>query len=261
MQHEINEYKMQQLLEKQYISLNNDLHKDYIPKNIDIYKSLSYKEKKLFKDTLYMQVGLISGVVALYFLPESVSKWSPEQKKMKKMDYKWLENVKEGPVVDKDDFFINYIGHPVSGAYYYTVARNDGYGCFGSFIYSFFISTFVWEYGYESFAEVPSVQDIISTPVVGAIMGEGLYHLEKQLDKNHGLIYGSRALGNIAYVFLNPLGRLSQSLDNTFGFSSTIRFQTYQSTTAKTQDSYNTMLNKPYQHSNYNYGVIISLEF
>jgi hypothetical protein len=260
-QQEVHEYKMQQLLRKQFISLDDDLHKDYVPKNIDVLEGFDYKEKKLLEDFMYMQLGLISGVVVLYLSPEFISQWTTEQKKIKGMDKKWLKNVKEGPRVDDDQFYINYIGHPISGAYYYTMARNDGYDWFGSFVFSFFVSTFVWEYGYEAFAEVPSVQDIISTPVLGSLLGEGLYYLEKQLDENGGVIYGSRTLGNVAYAFLNPLGRISDTLSETFGISTTMRIQTYQTSTMFTQDYNHLMQNRPYPYSNYNYGIVISFEF
>jgi hypothetical protein len=252
---------MKQLLKKQYVSLDDDLYKDYIQTDINVNELLGQKGRRLVEDTLYLQVGLVAVIGILYVSPESVSKWSPEQKELGNFQEKWLDNIQEGPVIDKDDFFINYIGHPVSGAYYYTVARNDGYGWFESFLYSFFVSTFIWEYGYEALAEVPSTQDLISTPVVGAFMGEGLYYLEMQLDKNGGLIYGSRVLGNIAYGFLNPLGRMSESLSETFGISVTMRLQTYQNQMAL-KGEHNAMLaNRPYIYNNYNYGVLVNFEF
>ncbi|WP_203249645.1 MULTISPECIES: DUF3943 domain-containing protein [Cysteiniphilum] len=66
-----------------------------------------------------------------------------------------------------------YIGHPYAGAIYYMAARDSGFGEFESFLYSAFISTFFWEYGVEAFAEVPSIQDLIVTPVDGWLLGVG----------------------------------------------------------------------------------------
>lgn len=254
---EIHDYKMRELLRRQYISLDDDLRKDYIASNMDVIEELSYKEKKLLEDLAYMQVGLIGGLIVLYIAPESVSKWTPEQKKLHGIEKKWKENVKAGPIVDSDEFFINYVGHPVSGAYYYTLARNDGYEWFGSFMFSAFVSTFVWEYGYEAFAEIPSTQDLILTPVLGSLLGEWFYHLEKKLDENNGILYGSRTLGNIAYTFLNPLGRMSETLSETFGLSTTMRFQTYQTSAMIAQDN----SNRPQQYDNHSYGVFINFEF
>lgn len=260
-QEEVHKFHIQELLNRQYISLDDDLYKDYITKNINVNNLLDQKEKRLLEDTLYLQIGLVSIIGLLYVAPESISKWSPEQKELGNFKDKWYDNVSSGPVIDEDELWINYIGHPVSGAFYYVVARNDGYDEFSSFLYSFFVSTFIWEYGYEALAEVPSTQDLISTPLVGAFMGEGMYYLEKMLDRNNGLIYGSRVLGNIAYGFLNPLGRLSENLSELFGFSTTLRFQTYQPEIAYAQDNYNMIINKPNQHSNYNYGVVLALDF
>ncbi len=244
------------MLSDKYAILDSGLAKD-----VNVNELLEGEGKKLVKDSLYMQIGLISVIGLLYVAPESVSKWTDEQKELSSLPSKWNNNISAGPVVDEDEWAINYIGHPVSGAAYYTVARNNGYGWFGSFMYSFFVSTFVWEYGYEAFAEIPSVQDLFSTPVVGSFMGEGMYFLEKVLDQNGGYLYGSRTLGNIAYAFLNPFGRMAESLSDTFGVSTTMRFQTYHLASALDQNMYNQLLNKPSLYSEQNYGVVIKIEF
>jgi hypothetical protein len=250
---------MQQLLNKQYISLDDDLHKDYIARDININEHLEAKDKKLIEDSLYMQIGMWGVLGFLYVAPESVSKWSDEQKELSNLGSKYKQNIKDGPVIDEDDFAINYIGHPVSGAYYYVVARHDGYGWFGSFMYSTFVSTFVWEYGYEALAEIPSIQDLISTPIVGALMGEGMYHLEKKLDKNGGLVFGSRTFGNVCYALLNPFGRLAESLN--FGGSAIMRFQTYQVSNAYAKNQPGRILDMPSPYDMFNYGFVIKFEF
>ncbi len=252
-------YKIQKLLEKDNRSLNEDLYKDYIVKDVNVNKLLNSKEKKLLEDSMYMQVGMISIIALLYVAPESVSKWSDDQKDLANVDKKWIDNVKAGPIVDEDDFVINYIGHPVSGAAYYTLARNDGYGPFGSFMYSFFVSTFIWEYGYESIAEIPSVQDLISTPIIGSLMGEGMYYLEKELDKNGGLVFGSRTLGNVCYALLNPLGRLKDSLDT--GASATLRYQTYQGQSMLAHENINNRATRPSPYITQGYGLVLRVEF
>ena len=73
----------------------------------------------------------------LWFLPESVTAWTEDQKKATLA--KWKENV-QNPVWDKDKFWINYIAHPYFGATYYIRARERGFGEFGSFSYSFSFS-------------------------------------------------------------------------------------------------------------------------
>jgi len=214
-------------LQKNFISLDDSLYKDYIIEDINLNNKLDFKEKKLFTDTMYLQVFMVGTVGLLYMLPSSITKWE-DTGEDQSLSEKWKEHVKAGPVWDKDDFFINYIGHPVSGAWYYMVARDNGYGPLGSFFYSFMLSTFFWEYGYEAFAEIPSTQDLIFTPTIGALMGEGFYYLEKELDKNHGEIWGSHALGNISYFFLNPIGRMTESMENFFNVHLEFHYKTFQ---------------------------------
>ncbi len=194
-------------------------------------------------------------------LPESISKWDLSALEDKSLTDRWKEHVAAGPVWDEDEFFINYVGHPLSGAWYYTMARNDGLSPFGSFMYSVFVSSIVWEYGYEAFAEIPSIQDLISTPVIGSLMGEYMYYLESEIDKNHGAILSSKYLGNFAYFAIDPLGNIANSIGGFFDISLTMRFQTYQLYNSRKLSNYNKALQKPQQFSNYDYGVIINLEY
>ncbi len=217
-----NRYKLQ----KNFVSLNDDENKNYITKDCNLNDKLDQKEKRLFSDTMYLQVFMIGTIGFLYMMPSSFTNW--EENDDTSLDAKWKEHVKAGPVWDKDDFAINYIGHPVSGAWYYMVAREDGFGPWGSFAYSFVLSTFFWEYGYEAFAEIPSTQDLIFTPTIGAIMGEGFWYLQNELDKNHGIIWGSPTLGDVAYFLLNPIGRITESLDNFFDIYLEFHYQVYQ---------------------------------
>ncbi len=251
---------MNALLNTHYVLLNNK-NKDYIPQNINVNDTLNSSEKKIIEDTLYLQGFMITTIGILYLLPESVTKWDPEQANSDNLGAKWKQNIQDGPVIDEDEFVINYIGHPVSGAIYYSMARNDGLDPFESFMFSFVMSSFVWEMGYEAFAEIPSIQDLISTPVVGAFLGEYMYCLEKELDKNGGIVWGSKSLGNISYFFLNPMGRMAQGLSQWLNLSVIMKFETYQKQTMLTQENYNTSLNKPYQFENFNYGIIINLKF
>ena len=252
---------MNELLKQQYISLDNNLYRDYIPQNINVNDQLSSSEKKLIEDTLYLQGFMITTISFLYLLPESITKWDPSEANGNDLGDKWKEHISDGPVVDNDEFGINYIGHPYSGAMYYVMARNDNFDPFESFMFSFIMSTFFWEYGYEAFAEIPSVQDLVITPIVGAFMGEYMYYLEKELDKSSGIIWGSKSLGNVSYFFLNPMGRMAEGLSEWLDLSVTMKFETYQETTMIRQEQYNISLNKPYQFDSFNYGIIINLEF
>ncbi|MNL27232.1 hypothetical protein D3C87_1488100 [compost metagenome] len=86
-----------------------------------------------------------------------------------------------------------------------------------SFGYSVMMSTFFWEYGVESFAEVPSIQDLIVTPIIGSLLGEAFFRLERNIQENHGKVWGSETLGKVCMVLLNPAGALSDQINKIFG--------------------------------------------
>ena len=136
-------YKQYQLysLQKNFISLDSNFQKDYLVEDINLNNKLDQKGKKLFTDTVYLQVFMVGTVGFLYMLPSSVTKWEDTGEE-KSLSEKWKEHVKAGPVIDEDEWYINYIGHPVSGAWYYMVARDDGYGVWESFAYSVMLSSF-----------------------------------------------------------------------------------------------------------------------
>lgn len=160
-------------------------------------------------------MGILSlGIMALlYVMPESVSKWDRDEMKFNTLGDKWLENNRAGPVWDQDEWEINYIGHPYFGAAYYMVARNQGLTPLESGAYSFLMSSFLWEMGIEAFAEVPSKQDIIITPLIGSVIGEAFYIWEKRIEANNNLVMGSSFLGKTTLVLLNPAGTTSAGIN------------------------------------------------
>ncbi|MDV5169438.1 DUF3943 domain-containing protein [Photobacterium rosenbergii] len=157
----------------------------------------------------YTILGLSVATVGLMtLLPESVTNWDPEDTNLKGLGKKWWDNVKEGPVWDKDDHYLNYIMHPYFGGVYYTAARHSGFNEWESFLYSATMSTFFWEYGVEAFAEVPSIQDIIVTPLFGAAVGEWMFQTEMEITANRGKVMGSKTMGDVSLFFLNPVGHI-----------------------------------------------------
>lgn len=259
LQNDIKIYNNSSLLKKNFISLHSQ--NDYDQKNINVNKLLSQPERKLVEGTLYTQIFMIGTVALLYVMPESVSKWDKDALTEQSLREKWTEHVKEGPVWDKDDFAINYIGHPVSGAWYYMMARDYGISPEGSFLYSVFLSTFVWEYGYEAFAEIPSWQDIFSTPIIGSIMGEGFYYLEKKIDKNEGKVLNSKTLGSISYFLLNPIGNISNGLSEFFNIHATLRYETYQSHYSIQREYQYVFQEKPTFTRDQNFAFILNIDF
>lgn len=185
------------------ISIENNhlVHRTYIEdlesRIPDRYNNLTHETKNI--------VGL--GVVTLgllFMMPESVTKWDRDELSSGKLGSNWKENVKNGPVMDKDDWYINYLGHPISGATYHIIARNAGLSKWESFGYSVFMSTVFWEYGLEAFAEKPSIQDLILTPVVGSLLGEFFYSTVQKINANNGELMGSRKLGSAVKILADP---------------------------------------------------------
>ena len=147
-----------------------------------------------------------AGVIAL--LPEAVSGWGENDYQSTDLLNNWYNNVKAGPVWDDDDLYLNLIGHPYFGGVYYQAARNSGYNQWNSFIYSALMSTFYWEYGLEAFAEIPSIQDLVITPVGGWIYGEWAHHKAKDIIAKGGRALDSKFWGGIALFLLDPVGQV-----------------------------------------------------
>lgn len=151
---------------------------------------------------------------AMTLLPTSITNWDKSDDRLMQ---KWWDNVRSGPVWDRDDFAINYIGHPYFGGVYYQAARKSGYRQWDAFIYSFMMSTFYWEYGVEAFAETPSIQDIVVTPVLGWVYGEWAYNKEQQILARGGTVWGSEGMGSTARFFLDPIDSIGRGINQLFG--------------------------------------------
>lgn len=193
------------------IMRNSDDRKDF-ERKID-FSRLGDKEKVALDSLKTM--GLIGGAAfgLIYAMPESVSKWD-KSKGFTHLASQYKDRVKAGPIMDKDDWAINYIGHPVSGAYYYTMVRHQGFSKLESAAFSFFMSTFFWEYGIESIAEVPSIQDLILTPLLGSILGEVFYNWANIIEDNNGKLFGSTRLGATATLLMNPAGAAQKKINS-----------------------------------------------
>ncbi len=257
---ELNTYDMTALLKKQYIALNPYSGDDYIVRDINVNEELPGRYRKVIEDTIYVQFAMIAAVGALAMMPESISKWDMDALNEQSLGERWTENVTTRPVWDKDEWAINYIGHPISGAVYYALARNDGMSIFESAAYSTILSTFFWEYGYESFAEKPSIQDQIFTPLVGSFMGEGMHILEGKLDENGGKIWGSKALGSFCYFWLDPMGRMAGGLSEIFDVSVTMSFENYTHYADASQFRYDNDQGQPERFQDRDYGFMLTFQ-
>ncbi len=252
------QYQQRSMLQRLFPLYDANLEADYVVHNINVNEQMSAKERKLAEDMLYTQGALITAVGVLVAMPQSVSNWDLEELQKKSLSERWVEHVTTKPVWDADDWVINYVGHPVFGAVYYTMARNDGYGIFGSALFSTVMSTFFWEYGYEAFAEIPSIQDLIFTPLIGSFLGEGMHQLELKLDANEGVIWGSKGLGSFSYFWLDPMGHIAGGLSETFDVSVTMEFTTFEHYDDFSQFRYSNDQADPVRFQDRDYGVVLT---
>ena len=177
--------------------------------------------RRLGYDTALFAGAAVVGFGVLWVMPESVTNWDKEEMRDKGIFWKWKENVKAGPVWDKDDWVLNWITHPYCGGIYYMTARSSGFTALESFGYSAIMSTFFWEYGIEAFAEVPSIQDLIITPVVGSAVGEGFFYAKKSIVRHDKKVLKSRFLGITTLFLMDPFNTI---LDG-FGYKDRVKTQ------------------------------------
>lgn len=172
------------------------------------------------RDVGYFLGYQFAAIAVLYVSPESISGWDREQKRNYSFE-KWRNNVSR-PVWDNDRLWINYVLHPYWGGAYYVQARERGLDRSQSFWYSALLST-MFEYGAEALAEPVSAQDLVVTPVVGALVGEYLFApLRARIRaKPGGLNWADKTL----LVVTDPLGVLSAETDRLFGIKTTLRWQ------------------------------------
>ncbi len=187
------------------------LQKEYKRLGITLYE-LPYSRTlsipnwgRLWANTSVLMAGGITTMFILESLPEDATAWNKAANNRVPLFKRYINHIKAGPVWDGDKFIFNYILHPYAGAAYYMSARSCGFNCFGSFLYSFCISTFFWEYGFEAFNEIPSVQDLVITPVVGSVMGECFYKLKRHIVSNGYRLWGSPILGYFVAFLCDPV--------------------------------------------------------
>ena len=255
---ELYNYWMTSLLQQPFYLYDPTLDVDYVVRKINVNEQLTAQERALLEDTAYTQVALISAVGVLVVLPESISNWDLEELQKKSLGERWIEHVTTKPVWDVDDWGINYVGHPVFGAVYYVMARNDGMNIFESALFSTVMSTFFWEYGYEAFAEIPSIQDLIVTPLFGSFLGEGMHTLEGMLDENQGVIWGSKGLGSVSYFFLDPMGNIAGGLSEAFDLNVTLEFSTFDHYQDPSQFRYSNDQSYPVRFQDRDYGFMLT---
>jgi hypothetical protein len=112
------------------------------------------------------------------------------------------KNLGTAPVLDKDPFSVNQLGHPYQGSMYYGFARSAGLEYWESLLYTAF-GSFLWETAGET--TKPSINDHVSTGIGGSFVGEALFRMSSLLLEGGGTTPGFwRELG--AAVLSPPTG-------------------------------------------------------
>lgn len=160
---------------------------------------------RLAANTGVLFAGGFAALTILNLLPDDATNWNSEYEQNVPMTERYLRNVSNGPHIDGDNPIFNYILHPYAGAAYFMSARSQGFNFWYSALYSFGVSTIFWEYGIEAFMEIPSVQDLIITPVVGSLVGEGFYRAKRYIVEHDYRLLGWKPLGYVAAFFCDPV--------------------------------------------------------
>ena len=180
--------------------------------------------KGLRRDTWYFLGYQVATIGLLYAMPEGVSGWTAEQKAGYSMSI-WWDNVTH-PQIDSDDFYINYMLHPYWGAAYFVRARERGYNDIESFWYSALLSS-AYEFGAEALFEEPSIQDIIVTPIGGALVGMYFMDVRENI-REREIARGHRTRKDQwLWVLTDPLGSLNRGVDKLFGRKTDLQIRPY----------------------------------
>lgn len=139
----------------------------------------------------------VIGMVTLMLMPKEVTKW--EKDWIKAAEKNVMRAFSTPPVWDKDGWCVNYIGHPIAGSYYYNAVRSQNATTWQSFLFATAQSC-IWEYVIEGTAERPSIQDLVVTPIAGALLGEPIHLATMSMRKN-----GFRFFEKIFVLVFNPM--------------------------------------------------------
>ncbi|HEY5936124.1 MAG TPA: DUF3943 domain-containing protein [Kofleriaceae bacterium] len=114
------------------------------------------------------------------------------------------DNMTSSWVWDEDPFTIDQMAHPYGGAMLFGAARSTGHGFWISGAYAFG-GSLIWEVLYEN--EPPSLNDQITTPIAGALLGETFHRIGRALrDGNPGVIRRTTA------ALIDPMGEFNRQV-------------------------------------------------
>ena len=98
----------------------------------------------------------------------------------------WTYRISHAPIWhDGDNWETNYLGHAIMGSDQYLMARNCGWSWYSSIVFNTF-GSFLWEYVTEGVFERPSAIDLVTTPILGSLLGEARYQLFRLVHRKLG---------------------------------------------------------------------------
>ena len=199
------------------LKINNDIA--FSPDSVKkIYDTLDKRPRNAYGDLLNddpkynrkYSIGLVlARVTSSNVFGWAYSRYVMNEDWAKVSIQSWKNNFKYGWEWDNDGFATNFLIHPRAGSDYFNVARSNGYSFWGSYPFAFFGSA-QWEWFGENTR--PSKNDLLTTPISGAFLGEILYRISSNIldDRRRGR---SRMWREMAAGVINPtraLNRLTQ---------------------------------------------------
>lgn len=170
----------------------------------------------LARDTAFLLGYQIVAIGITFLLPEDLSQWSDKAKR--EAGSRWVQNVQD-PTIDKDGPVVNYVFHPYFGATYYIRARERGFDAVSSFAYSALASA-LYEFGVESLFEKPSIQDLVVTPVGGAVLGAFVFEpIRRRIRAKPELAW----YDHVGLLVTDPIGVFNGVFERLLGIKSEIR--------------------------------------
>lgn len=143
-------------------------------------------------------------MVILFQTNEAFSNWKKSERLNIGAHYKAAFT--QPPIIDKDTWWNNYLGHPYQGSIDYNALRSQGGNIWQSALFVT-LHSFVFEYGIEASQERPSIQDIILTPVGGVLLGELFNFATMRMCRN-----GITWYEGVAICLINPSFLLNNGL-------------------------------------------------
>jgi len=113
----------------------------------------------------------------------------------------WWSNVADGFTYDDNEFLTNQYIHPFNGSQYFNAARSNGLGFWSSYAIALG-GALQWELAGET--HPMSFNDLVSTGVGGAALGETMYRLSSMVLDNEAT-GSSRLFREASAFFLDPI--------------------------------------------------------